>query len=169
MFRRKEAEEDPAQIVKKYIELDDEVIGKFHTIVEMCENVYTGLRKGFAECVYEEALCIELQERCIQYTRQETIPCCYKSRFVGNIRLDILLQSWCPFIFELKATSSCIQTDDRWQLVRYMSRKCVPYGAVVNFNQGMTKGLDVCFIVEQSDGYYIYDLETHEGRRLRDA
>ena len=169
MFRRKEAEEDPAHIVKRHIELDDDVLGKFRTIIEMCENAYRGLRKGFSECVYEEALCIELQERNIHYTRQETIPCMYKSRFVGNIRLDIILQSWCSFIFELKATGSSIQTDERWQLVRYMSRKEVPYGAVVNFNQGLTKDLEISFIITQDDGYYIYDLETQEGRRLRDA
>jgi GxxExxY protein len=169
MFRRKEPAEDDAIAVKRPIELDGETLEKFNTITEMCEEVYCGMRKGFAENVYEEALCIELQIRNIQYTRQETIPCTYKDRFVGNIRLDVLLHSWLPFVFELKATSSGIQTDERWQLVRYMSRKGVPYGAVVNFHQGITKGLEISFVVEQPDGYFIYDPATREGKRLRDA
>jgi GxxExxY protein len=167
--RRKEPEEDETMIVRRSIEFDEETRTKFRMILEMCESVYSGLRKGFAETVYEEGLCIELQERGIQYTRQETIPCLYKNRYVGNIRLDIVLESWLPFIFELKATSSPIQTEERWQLVRYMSRKRVAYGAVVNFSQGLTRGLSVSFVVEQEDGYYMYDLETGEGRRLRDA
>jgi GxxExxY protein len=169
MFRRKETAEDESVVVKRIIELDEDVRQKFGEIIEMCNEVYVGMRKGFAEAVYEEALCIELQMRGIQYTHQETLPCVYKGRFVGNIRLDILLNSWLPFIFELKATASHIQTDERWQLVRYMSRKDVPYGAVVNFHQGITKGLDMSFVVRQEDGYYIYDPETCEGRRLRDA
>jgi GxxExxY protein len=169
MFRRKDPEEDESKIVKRVIELEPDVVVKFREIVGMCECVYGGLRKGFTEGVYEEALCIELQERGIQYTRQETIPCLYKDRYVGNIRLDVILHTWCPFIFELKATGSMIQTDERWQLVRYMSRKGIAYGAVVNFSQGLTRGLEVCFIVQQEDGYYIYEIETAEGKRLRDA
>lgn len=169
MFRRKEPVEDEDTVVRRVIVLEDGVREKFLTIVEMCHEVYSGMRKGFVESVYEEALCIELQLRGIQYTRQETIPCVYKDRFVGNIRLDVLLNSWLPFIFELKAMGSSIQTDERWQLVRYMVRKDVPYGAVVNFQQGITRGLEISFIIKQEDGYYVFDLESNEGKRLRDA
>lgn len=156
-------------IVKKTIQLDDETVGKFNEIVEMCRAVYTELGKGFAESVYEEALCVELQQRAIQYVSQETIPCFYKERFVGNIRLDIMLHSWLPFIFELKAVGSSIQTDERWQLIRYMSRKHVLYGVVVNFNQSITKGLEVSFVVRDEGYYYVYDVETREGKLMRDA
>jgi GxxExxY protein len=127
------------------------------------------LGKGFSESVYEEALCVELQERGIQYVSQETIPLYYKERFIGSIRLDILLHSWLPFVFELKAVGSAIQTDERWQVVRYMTRKNVRYGAVVNFNQSISKGLEVSFVVENEGRHYILDLETWEGKLLRDA
>jgi GxxExxY protein len=169
MFHRKEKEEDPTMIVKKSLQLDEETLNKFDEVVDMCRAVYTGLGKGFAESVYEQALCIELQQRTIHYVCQETLPCLYKERFVGNIRLDIILHSWLPFIFELKAVGSAIQTDERWQLIRYMSRKNVPYGAVVNFNQSVTKGLDISFVVCDEGKYYIYDIETGEGRLMKDA
>ena len=169
MFHRKEREEDESTIVRKQMNLCPDVREKLQVVVKMCEEVYSEMRKGFSENVYEEALCMELQLRSIQYTRQETIPITYKDKYVGNIRLDILLNSWLPFIFELKATASNIQTTERWQLVRYMTRKDVPYGAVVNFHQGLTAGLDISFVLCDDDGYYIYDLETDEGRRLRDA
>jgi GxxExxY protein len=169
MFRRKEKEEDPITSVKKTLQLDEETLDKFDEVVEMCRAVYIGLGKGFAESVYEQAVCIELQQRAIQYVSQETLPCMYKDRFVGNIRLDIILHSWLPFIFELKAVGSAIQTEERWQLIRYMSRKNVPYGAVVNFNQSVTKGLDISFVVCDEGKYYIYDIETGEGRLMKDA
>jgi len=169
MFRRKEPAEDETTIVKKQMELCPDVREKLQTIVEMCHEVYSGMRKGFSENVYEEALCVELQLRGVQYTRQETIACTYKDRFVGNVRLDVLLNSWLPFIFELKATTTGIQTSEKWQLVRYMTRKDIPYGAVVNFHQGFTERLDICFVLCDDDGYYVYDLETDEGKRLKDA
>ncbi len=169
MFRRHEKEEDQSTIVTKHIDIGDDVREKLVSIVEMCKAVYCGLGKGFTESVYEEALCIELQERNIQYASQETIPLYYKERFIGNIRLDILLHSWLPFVFELKAVSSAIQTDERWQLVRYMSRKHARYGAVVNFNQSISKGLDISFVIESDCKYYIYDLESGVCKLLRDS
>lgn len=169
MFRRTEKEEDPATVVRKTIDIDDDVLMKFRNIEEMCDTVYHGLGKGFAESVYEEALCIELQMQGIQHTSQETVPCFYRDRFVGNIRLDILLHSWLPFVFELKAVSGNIQTDERWQLIRYMDRKNARYGAVVNFNQSMTRGLEISFVVEDDGVYYIFDPETKEGKRMKDA
>lgn len=169
MIRRREKPEDPATIVTKRIEIEPEVIVKLRDIVAMCKDVFCELGKGFAESVYEQALCIELQQRNIQYVTQETIPLYYKERFIGNIRLDVLLHSWLPFIFELKAVSSTIQTDERWQVVRYMSRKSIPYGAVVNFNQSISKGLEISFLVEHDGRYYILDLDTCEGKLLKDA
>lgn len=168
-IRRKERIEDETKVIRKHIELPNDVLEKLNTIVDMCEAVYTGMRKGFSESVYEEALCVELQERNIQYTHQETLPCLYKDRFVGNIRLDVILHSWLPFIFELKAIGSNIQAEERWQLVRYMSRKHVLYGAVVNFSQSLTKGLEISFVVKQEDGYYVFNLETEEGKLMLDA
>ena len=168
MFRRKEKPDDGVVVVRTF-ELDADVIEKFRAVVDMCKEVYCCLGKGFAESVYEEALCVELQQRGIQYVSQETIPLYYKERFIGNIRLDILLHSWLPFIFELKSVSSCIQTDERWQLVRYMTRKNVPYGAVVNFNQSISKGLEVSFVVEHDGRHYILNIDTLEGKLLKDA
>jgi GxxExxY protein len=169
MYRRKEKEEDQTTGHTKRIELKPDVVEKFREIVRMCESVYCALGKGFAESVYENALCIELQERGIQYTSQEVIPCTYKDRFIGNIRLDIVLHTWLPFIFELKAVGTSIQTDERWQLLRYMSRKGIVYGAVVNFTQSIRGNLELSFVIREDDGDFVYSLETGEGKRMRDA
>jgi GxxExxY protein len=162
-----EQEEDrgPAHIA---IPLQEDVHQKFRTIVEICHEVSRAMKKGYSEGVYEQAVCIELQERNIHYTQQEILPLMYKNCYIGLIRLDILLTSWLPFILELKAKVGVINSEEKWQLVRYMQRKGVPYGAVVNFSQSMHGHLQFGFVVQQGETYYQYNLETGMGKELMD-
>jgi GxxExxY protein len=148
--------------------LEEDVIEKFKCIVGMANEVSKELRKGFSESVYEEALCIELQMKGIQYSTQEILPITYKNRYVGQNRLDIILQTWLHVIIELKATSTAIKADERWQVVRYMSRKECPYGVVINFTQSTNGGVELAFIVRQDGYYYAYNLETSTGIKMLD-
>jgi GxxExxY protein len=150
------------------IPITEDVIHKFKTLIEMFTTISTTLRKGFNECIYELAVCAELQERHIRHSTQETIPIMYKGHYVGNNRLDIILLDWLPCIIELKATAGSIKTEERWQVVRYMDRKDVPYGVVVNFNQSIKGMLYVAFIVKHGEHYYQYDLETGMGKKMVD-
>ncbi len=149
------------------IPLSEEVVGKFSSVIEMCTAVSTELKKGFGEGVYEEAMCVELQLRNIQFTTQETLPIMYKGRFVGNNRLDIIVHDWLPLIIELKATAA-IKNADRWQVVRYMSRKDVPFGVVINFSQTVKGSLYISFIVKHEGDYYQYSPETKQGKKMID-
>jgi GxxExxY protein len=150
------------------IPIAEDVIHKFKTLIEMFTTVSTTLRKGFNECIYELAVCAELQERHIRHSSQETIPIMYKGHYVGNNRLDIILLDWLPCIIELKATAGSIKTEERWQVVRYMDRKDVPYGVVANFNQSIKGRLYIAFIVKHGEHYYQYDLETGLGKKMVD-
>jgi GxxExxY protein len=150
------------------IPIAEDAINKFKTLIEMFTAVSTTLRKGFNECIYELAVCAELQERHIRHSTQETIPIMYKDHYVGNNRLDIILLDWLPCIIELKATAGSIKTEERWQVVRYMDRKGVPYGVVANFNQSVKGRLYVSFIVKHGDHCYQYDLETGMGKKMVD-
>jgi GxxExxY protein len=150
------------------IPIGADTINKFKTLIEMFTTVSTTLCKGFNECVYELAVCAELQDRHIRHSAQETIPIMYKGHYVGNNRLDIILLDWLPCIIELKASSGSIKTEERWQVIRYMERKCVPYGVVVNFTQSVKGRLYISFIVKHEDHYYQYDLETGMGKKMVD-
>jgi GxxExxY protein len=161
-----EEEEPVSDLVS--IPIREDVVGKFKTLIEMFTNVSSTLRKGFNECVYELAVCVELQERHIRHSTQEVIPIMYKGHYVGNNRLDIILLDWLPCIIELKASSGSIKTEEKWQVIRYMDRKEVPYGVVVNFNQSMKGRLYVSFVVKHGDHYYQYDIETGMGRKMVD-
>ena len=114
---------------------------------------------------------MELQEAGIRYVAEEVMPIMYKGRALGgtcNARLDIMLHSFLPFIFELKAVPSRIGSIHHWQLVRYMTHKKMPYGAVVNFNQSERGPLEVQFIVLDRGTHWLYDPTTQTGRPLVD-
>jgi len=151
-----------------HLNIDADVIVKFNEIVSMCAAVAGALKKGFAESVYEEALCFELQERHITYTQQEVIPITYKGKFVGVNRSDIILHDWLPIVIEAKAMACPIKTDDRWQVIRYMERKNMPYGVVVNFTQSIKGRLSFSFVVKRESKYYQYNIVSGEGLEMLD-
>jgi len=153
------------------IELPDEIKKKLSRLSSMCKEVAGGLGKGHVEGVYQQALCLELQEAGIRYVSEETMPILYKGRPVGgghSQRLDISLLNFLPFIFELKAVSKPISPEHHWQLVRYMEYKKQTYGAVVNFNQSERGALEFQFIVKKDEVFYLYSPMSDSGSELSD-
>jgi GxxExxY protein len=123
------------------------------------------------EAHYQQALCSELQEVSIRYVSEEAMPIIYKGRPLGgtcSARLDVMLLNFLPFIFELKAEPNQIKAKHHWQLVRYMTHKDIPFGAVVNFNQSERGPLEVQFIVRNEGTHWLYDPATQTGRPLVD-
>lgn len=162
-------QDDERSVQEIDIVLQEDILQKFRTIVDICHEVSRTLKKGYSEGVYEQAVCIELQERNIHYTQQEIIPLQYKTCYIGLIRLDVILTNWLPFILELKAKTGLINSEEKWQLIRYMQRKNVPYGAVVNFSQSLRGHLQFGFVVQgENNTYYQYNLETGKGKELVD-
>lgn len=162
-----EASQEPAVAIT----LPEEIREKLARLAGLCDEVALGLGKGHVEAHYQQALCVELQEAGIRYVAEEVMPIIYKGRPLGgtcNARLDVMLHSYLPFIFELKSVPSRICSVHHWQLVRYMTHKDVPYGAVVNFNQSERGPLEIQFIVRAEGGHWLYDPATHEGRPLVD-
>jgi GxxExxY protein len=153
------------------IELPDEIKKKLSRLSSMCKEVAGGLGKGHVEGVYQQALCLELQEAGILYVSEETMPILYKGRPVGgghSQRLDISLLNFLPFIFELKAVSKPISPEHHWQVVRYMEYKKQTYGAVVNFNQSERGALEIQFIVKKDEVFYLYSPMSDSGSELSD-
>ena len=153
-----------------HIELPLEVREKLSRLAALCGEVGAGLGKGHVEAHYQQALCVELQEAGIRYVAEEVMPIVYKGRPLGgtcNARLDVLLHSFLPFIYELKAVSK-ICPEHHWQLVRYMAHKGIPYGAVVNFSQSDKGPLELQFVVHDRGAHWLYDMATQTGRALVD-
>ena len=56
--------------------------------------VHKQLGPGFREEVYENALCMELDKRGLQYARQVDIPVRYDGALVGEHTLDLLVEGF---------------------------------------------------------------------------
>lgn len=154
------------------IHVPSDVTEKMDFLASLCSEVASGLGKGHVEGVYQQALCAELQENDVRYVSEETIPILYKGVPIGgghSQRLDVVLTSYLAgFIFELKAVSSGIKPEHHCQLMRYMVYKQQSYGAVVNFSQSDRGQLEVQFVVECDDIYYLYNFATGCGTPMKD-
>lgn len=153
------------------INLDQEILKKFRFLARCCQEVAKELGKGHAEKVYQEALSLELQKHGIFHVMEQVLPITYKGVQIGgnhSVRLDVCLQEYLDFIYELKATATPMKQSHLWQLLRYLKLKQYEYGAVVNFNQSQTGKIEMQFVVFIENEYYLYNITSGEGTLLHD-
>ena len=112
-------------------QLADELNGLSSAVIGAAIEVHRLLGPGFAESVYEEALCIELAERGIPFVRQASVQVRYKGRLVGEGRLDILVAN--VLIIELKVVDALAPVHTS-QLLSYLKATGHPLGLLMNFN-----------------------------------
>ncbi|MEI6081904.1 MAG: GxxExxY protein [Verrucomicrobiota bacterium] len=94
-------------------------------------EVHKALGPGFLESFYEEALSIELDILGIPYERQKTVEITYRSRKIGEHRLDLLVDG--RLVLELKAVQSLDPI--HYSTVRsYMKALGVESGIIINFS-----------------------------------
>lgn len=99
-------------------------------IIEAAIQVHKTLGPGFLESFYEEALCIELEIRCLSFERQKVIHVEYAGRPIGEHRLDLLIAE--RVVVELKAINSLEPI--HFSIVRsYMKATNVESGLLLNF------------------------------------
>lgn len=72
-----------------------------HAVIGAAIEVHRVLGPGFLEEVYEQALCVELRLRGIPFERQKPAKVEYKGEYVGEGRLDLLVND--RLVVELKA------------------------------------------------------------------
>ncbi|MBR4388605.1 MAG: GxxExxY protein [Prevotella sp.] len=95
-------------------------------------DVYTKMGPGLLECVYEEALVLELVKRGLKVERQKEIPIFYDGHLLNtHLRLDLLVES--KVIVELKSVSE-LQNVFFKQLLTYLKLSDKRLGILVNFN-----------------------------------
>ena len=101
-------------------------------ILKAYYNVQNTLGKGLAEKVYENALCIELEDMGIPYVRQKPLPVEYKGQNVGNYVADIFVDE--KIILELKAVTAITQ-EHIAQTLNYINLTHSKVGYILNFSQ----------------------------------
>jgi GxxExxY protein len=95
-------------------------------------EVHRTLGPGLLESIYEECMCIELDERGIKYERQKKTPVFYKGhKTAKRLRLDILIEG--VLVCEIKSVDA-IHPVFKAQLLTYMEIIKAPKGIIINFN-----------------------------------
>jgi GxxExxY protein len=99
-------------------------------------EVHRVLGPGFLESVYESALCLELSTRGVNYERQAVVAVEYKGHFVGEGRLDILVEN--QLVVELK-TIEAFAPIHTAQVLSYLKATGCKLGLLINFNVPVLK------------------------------
>jgi GxxExxY protein len=102
-----------------------------HDVIGAAIEVHRILGPGFLESVYEEALCVELGLRGIQFVRQYQSSVDYKGHAVGEHRLDLLVGD--VLVVELKAADSLAPVHAA-QVLSYLKTTGKQLGLLINFN-----------------------------------
>ena len=106
-------------------------------ILEAYFNVLKVLGRGLAEKVYENALCIELEDMGIPFERQKPLAVEYKGHNVGDFIADLFVDG--KVIIELKAVSA-ITDEHVAQALNYINLTHSKVGYILNFCQKEGRG-----------------------------
>ena len=101
-------------------------------IIKAFYNVYNELGFGFLERVYENALCLELEEMGLFCERQKPIKVYYNEKIVGEYFADILVNDL--VILELKAAEALVDEHET-QLINYLKATDIEVGLLLNFGK----------------------------------
>lgn len=75
-------------------------------IIGCAITVHKALGPGLVEATYEEALCIELDEEHLCFTRQMGVPVTYRGKLIGEYRPDLVVEG--TVIVEIKSVERLI-------------------------------------------------------------
>ena len=102
-------------------------------ILQAYFNVFKHLTTGLLESVYENALCIELDEMGIPFERQKHLSVYYKGRVIGEFVPDIVVDN--KIILELKSIPE-LTSANAAQLINYLIITQFKVGYLLNFGEG---------------------------------
>ena len=111
---------DPAHY--PHAELTQRIIGAAMT-------VHRELGPGLDEKIYENSLCIELAEQSLDFTQQQSFPVHYRSRFVGKLITDLIIER--HVVVETKVADS-ISDAHIAQTLGYLSITKLQVGLILN-------------------------------------
>ena len=102
-----------------------------YSIIGAAIEVHRFLGPGLLESVYEDTLCVELDDRNIKYERQKRIELEYKGQRIGNLFADIIVEN--RLIVEVKSVQSLAPIHSA-QLITYLKLTNIKTGLLINFN-----------------------------------
>jgi len=100
-------------------------------IIGCAITVHRALGPGLLEATYEEAICIELEDKGLRFSRQVSVPITYRGRLSGEYRPDLVVEE--TVVVEIKSVERLIGLHQA-QLLAYMRILGLPVGLLLNFN-----------------------------------
>ena len=99
--------------------------------MDCCFQVHKKLGAGLLEDIYEEPVCIELQNKGLSFETQKQIPVFYEGQKLKKcFRLDIVVEN--TIILELKAMDRILPIHEA-QILTYLKITGLKIGFIVNF------------------------------------
>ena len=105
-------------------------------IIACAIEVHRLLGPGFMESTYEEAMCIEMSDKQLQFTRQVRLPLEYKGHLIGEYRPDLVVEN--KVVVEIKSVERLVGVH-RAQVLTYMRALNLAVGLLINFNGEVLK------------------------------
>ena len=119
-----------------------------YKIIGAAMEVHREMNYGLEEAVYNECLCIELEERGMKAIPEEVLPVYYKGRLLKkHYRMDIVATD---IVIELKSVKELIP-QHRAQLFNYLRITKKPIGLLINFGKESLQGERYAFIEETNE------------------
>ncbi len=107
-----------------------------HEIIGAAIDIHRALGPGLLESIYEDAFCIELEERNLTYERQRQVELLYRERNIGDLYADLIVEN--SVIVELKSVQT-LQRIHTAQLMTYLKLTGLKRGLLINFNVHILK------------------------------
>tara|TARA_B100001564_G_scaffold91019_1_gene74027 strand:- start:2561 stop:3088 length:528 start_codon:yes stop_codon:yes gene_type:complete len=109
-------------------------------IINICNNVFNTLGKGFNECIYHKAILVDLYKTNYKIETKKIIPINYKGVNVGYVESDIIVydeKKNIMIIIELKAQTNDLSYKEKFQVQKYMNNieNENIIGLIINFSQ----------------------------------
>ena len=100
-------------------------------IIGAAIEVHKILGPGLLESIYENALCVEFEQRGVKFERQKPNIVDYKGNKIGDFRVDIVVED--KVVVELKAVNRHDPIFEA-QILTYMRISGCKLGLLINFN-----------------------------------
>lgn len=119
-----------------------------YKIIGAAMEVHSEMNYGLEEAVYNECLCLELEDKGIHGVPEQKIPVYYKGRLLKkHYRMDIVVDD---IVVELKSVKEIIP-QHRAQLFNYLRITKKPIGLLINFGRESLQGERYAYIEDTNE------------------
>jgi GxxExxY protein len=105
-------------------------------IIGCAIEVHRALGPGLLESIYENAMCIEMDDVGLVYERQVRVPAYYKGHTLGHYRVDLIVDGL--VIIDIKSVELSTAVFEA-QLLTYLKLMNKRVGLLINFNSALLR------------------------------